>query len=85
MAYTCFFFCGSGGHARPITNSNFEKLYFAAAMYVLPHIARVCEKRRVNTFTVEEELLEESSSCVRLSRIRMACPRQKSLFQERGA
>ena len=83
--HTLVFFCGSGVHARPITNSHFEKLYFAAAMYVLPHIARVCEKRRVNTFTVEEELLEESSSCIRLSRIRMACPRQKSLFQERGA
>lgn len=66
-------------------NSNFEKLHFAAAMYVRGHVARVCEKRRVNTLTVEEELLEESSSCIRLSRIRMACPRQKSLFQERGA
>ena len=84
--HTLVFFCGSGGHARPITNSNFEKVYFAAAMYVLLHIARVCEKRRVNTFTVEDsELLEESSSCIRLFRIRMAWPRQKSLFQERSA
>ena len=81
--HTLVFFCRSGVHARPITNSNFEKLYFAAAMYVLPHIARVCEKRRVNTFTVEEELLEESSSCIRLSRIRMAC-QDRNLCSRRG-
>ena len=66
-------------------NSNFEKVYFAAATYVRGHIARVCKKRRVNTLTVEEELLEECSSCIRRSRIRMPCPRQKSLFQERSA
>ena len=67
-------------------NSNFEKLYFAAATYVFRgHIARVCEKRRLNTLTVEEELLEESSSCIRLSRIRMSCLRQKSLFLKRSA
>ena len=67
-------------------NANFEKLYFAAATYVFRgHIARVCEKRRPNTLTVKEELLEESSSCIRLSKIRMPCPRQKSLFLERSA
>ena len=66
-------------------NSNFEKVYFAAAMYVRGHNACVCKKRRMNTLTVEEELLEESSSCIRLYRIRMPCPRQKSLFQERSA
>lgn len=66
-------------------NANFEKLYFAAATYVFRgHIARVCEKRRLNTLTVKEELLEESSSCIRLSKIRMPCPRQKSLFLERS-
>ena len=58
----------------------------AAATYVFRgHIARVCEKRRLNTLTVKEELLEESSSCIRLSKIRMPCPRQKSLFLERSA
>ena len=71
--------------ATQCLNSNFEKLYFAAAMYVRGHIARVCKKRRVNTLTVEEELLEESASCIRLSRIRMTCPKQKSLFLERSA
>ena len=60
-------------------------IHFAAAMYVRGHIARACEKRRVNTLTVEEDLLEESSSCIRLSRVRMARLRQKSLFQERSA
>ena len=67
-------------------NANFEKLYFAAATYVFRgHIARVCEKRRLNTLTVKEELLEESSSYIRLSKLRMPCPRQKSLFLERSA
>ena len=78
-----FFFCVEAVATQGL-NSNFEKLHFAAAMYVRGHIALACEKRRVNTLTVEEQLLEESSSCIRLSRIRMACPRQKSL-QERGA
>ena len=73
--HTLVFLCGSGGHAIP--KFKFRKVICRSCNDDKGHIARVCKKRGVNTLTVEEELFEESWSCIRLSRIRTKCHVQR--------